>query len=161
MNKIVMGLRVKGFECAPHLLYASFFGGRRQFCLPRYTNRVYANNCLYNSNSHAFKARLQTIAKNIISAASRKQRHQTTKRKLQRENSIVDEVQKKKKKKKIIIIPRWVNFKMAAGRNWNATSAYFPPRKNDLFKRLSSGRKETPWKDFIGDGSVDGLSATN
>lgn len=111
-----MGLRVKGFECAPHLLYASFFGGRRQFCLPRYTNRVYANNCLYNSNSHAFKARLQTIAKNIISAAS-KQRRQTTKRKLQRENSIVDEVQKKRKKKKIIIIPRWVNFKMAAGRN--------------------------------------------
>lgn len=113
-----MGLRApKGFECAPHLLYASFFGGRSQFCLPRYTNRVYANNCLYNSNSHAFKARLQTIAKNIISAASRKQRRQTTKRKLQRENSIVDEVQKKKKKKKIIIIPRWVNFKMAAGRN--------------------------------------------
>lgn len=115
MNKIVMGLRAKGFEYAPHLLYTSFFeeGGNFVF-LDMQIEFMQISIIAFNFNSHAFKARdPYRCKKNII---SRKQRsfltRVTTKHTPQRENSIEVKIIII-----IIIILRSVNFKIATGRN--------------------------------------------
>lgn len=94
----------------------------------------------FNFNSHLKQDHCKKYNFNCFECVTIHSRHQTTKRK-KKFYRWWDS--KKKERKKIIIIPRWVNFKMAAGRNWNATSAYFPPLERMIFLNVfrRDGRK--------------------
>lgn len=139
MYKVVIG-----FEYAPHLLYTSLKKGNNFVFLD--TQIEFMQIIVFNFNSHSHLKRDHCKKYNLNFECAILQRHfrrQTTKRK-GKILSLMRFKKKKKERKKIIIIPpRWVNFKMAAGRNWNATSAYFPPLERMIFLNVfrRDGRK--------------------